>query len=155
MTHRKEILSAIVSDLLKLKKANGYLHDAPAVSTVRTTLADCDSFPAINISLRKESFEPNEAGTESNLLVEINTHIKTSTDVSKSGLITNETEDWIDDYLNFFKSPELAGNLGIISGLWKVAGVVDYFISDIEPYADWKENSSTLRIQLTVNYFSN
>ena len=70
-------------------------------------------------------------------------------------MLTGESEKWIEDYTKFFPQPSDPGVDPLkICTLWSVAGVMNYYISAIEPYTDRNDNRHTLDVELTVNYLS-
>jgi hypothetical protein len=91
-----------------------------------------------------------EPGLETTLKVNILTHVQVDTDLNKEGLLTNEIENWLEDYRSFFTFPSTKDAMLQRFALW-AAGVTYYYISGIEPYYDRNDNRYTIFVELTVN----
>lgn len=157
MTIREQILQQLLDDISKIRVTNGYVHDAPVPFNNLNALDDTPVLPVISVVLGAEESELTESGLETILRALIFTRFNTNTDILKSGLVTDEAEQWFRDYENLFRRPVNTNvNIEAISALWNIdseeGGVDHYFISSKEPFADdLKDNRQTVLVELTIS----
>lgn len=150
---RNIILNTIINDIPRITTANGYKHNAPEASKYYQVLDDISIPPHINIYCGAERSLAVEPGLETTLNVIILTHVQVNNDVNKEGILSDEIENWIEDYKSFFTFPSAKDTeASKICSLWSVAGVTSYYISSIEPYYDRNDNRHTVFVELTVNF---
>lgn len=158
MTIRESILEQLIADIYKINISNGYVHNVEENTVYNNLYAldDVSVLPVISLVLAEESSELIEAGLETTIKANIFTRFKTSTDITKAGIVTDEAELWFRDYEDLFRKPTYSEvNINNICGLWNVdtenGGVDYYYISAKEPFADdTKDNIQTIKIELTI-----
>lgn len=149
---RNLLLNTIISDISRITTANGYNHDAPAASKYYSTIDDASITPRVVIQCASQFSTPTEAGLDTTVKININTHISVNSDVDKSGKLSNESEKWIEDFTKFFTHPSCSGaDTAKISTLWNLNGIEYYYISAIEPYNERNDNRHTVFIELTIS----
>lgn len=159
MTIREKILEQLALDLVKVTTVNGYQHNITSSMIYNNlqALDDHSVLPVISFVLGADSSQLVETGLETEIKAYIITRFQTATDITKSGLVTDEAELWFRDYEDLFRRPTNPNvNISNISGLWNIdeteGGVEYYFISGKDPITDdTKDNRQTIILELTIS----